>query len=445
MDTRPNIILISADSLRADHLGCYGFPQATSPNIDGMAADGFLCENLFCPVIPTQPSHTTMFTGQHPLTHGVVAHGGKAKLARKAPFLPEILLQNGYATCAVDTLFRERQWFARGFEWIIDPCLHHIFYASVNQEELTERATQWIKTVPETQGKPFFCFIHYWDVHYPYTPPEKYRNLFYDGPNPVDPKDHSLDEWWTHPIGAMAKDTWLRTGKGTITKPDYVTNLYDGALRYMDEGITALQDALTQIDQLDNTIIVLMADHGESMTEHRIFYDHYGLYDNVIRIPFVLSWPGGGLAKGSRLPMIRQMHDVAPTLLEAAEIPAPMEMDGQSFLNQMLGQEEFGGYDKLLTLESTWQAKYAIRTNEYKFILAREQDLLGNPPREMYNLKTDPLELDNLVEKEPALAADFEKQLEGWISEMLETAGRTSDPVKDEGASMINIWKGHRS
>ena len=445
MDTRPNIILISADSLRADHLGCYGFPHPTTPYIDAMAKDGFLCENFFCPVIPTQPSHTTMFTGQHPLTHGVVAHGGKAKLGRSAPFLAEILLQNGYATCAVDTLFRERQWFSRGYEWIIDPCLHHVFYASVNQEELTGRATQWIKSVPPAEGKPFYLFLHYWDVHYPYTPPEKYRNLFYDGPHPVDPEDHRLDEWWSHPIGAMAKDTWLRTAKGHITRPEYVTNLYDGALRYMDEGIGALQDALRQIDQLDNTMIVLLADHGESMTEHRVFYDHYGLYDNVIRVPFVVSWPGGGLKQGGRLPFIRQMHDVAPTLLEAAEIPAPSQMDGQSFLSQMQGFEEFSGYGKFLTMESTWQAKYAIRTNEYKFILAREQDLLGNPPRELYNLKADPQELDNLAGKEPALAGQMEKELEESVASLLKAAGRTGDPVKEEGASMINIWKGHRA
>lgn len=445
MENRPNIILISADSLRADHLGCYGFPKPTSPNIDAMAANGFLCENFFAPVIPTQPSHTTMFTGQHPLTHGVVAHGGKARLPRSSPFLPELLLQSGYTTCAVDTLFRERIWFGRGYEYIIDPSINHVFYASVTQEELTDRAVQWIRNVPHAQNNPFYCFIHYWDVHYPYTPPEKFRSLFYDGGNPVDPKNHALDEWWTHPIGAMAKDTWLRTPKGLVTDPDFVTNLYDGEIRYLDEGIAALQSALDQMGQLENTLIVLLADHGESMTEHRVFYDHYGLYDNVIRIPFVASWPGGNLKKGARLPRIRQMFDVAPTLLEAAEIPTPFQMDGQSFLPQMQGQEEFSGYDKFITLESTWQAKYALRTNEYKFIVAREQDLLGNPPRELYNLKADPNELDNLVDKEPALAAGMERELESWIGERLKAAGRTSDPVKDEGASMVNTWKGHRA
>ena len=134
MQEKPNIILISADSLRANHLGCYQYPLPTSPNIDRLACQGVLCENMFAPGIPTQPSHTTIFTGQHPVTHGVVAHGGKAKLGRGTPYLPEILLEEGYTTCAVDTLFRERIWFGRGYEYIIDPSLHHVFYASVTQD-----------------------------------------------------------------------------------------------------------------------------------------------------------------------------------------------------------------------------------------------------------------------------------------------------------------------
>ena len=106
MQQKPNIILITADSLRANHLGCYQYPLPTSPHIDKLACEGVLCENMFAPGIPTQPSHTTIFTGQHPVTHGVVAHGGKARLTRGSPWLPEILYEEGYTTCAVDTLFR---------------------------------------------------------------------------------------------------------------------------------------------------------------------------------------------------------------------------------------------------------------------------------------------------------------------------------------------------
>jgi arylsulfatase A-like enzyme len=441
MQAKPNIILITADSLRANHLGCYGYPLPTSPHIDRLACQGVLFEKMFAPGIPTQPSHTTIFTGLHPVTHGVVAHGGRAKLARGTPFLAEMLLDEGYATCAVDTLFRERIWFGRGYEYLIDPSLHHLFYASVTQEELNDRAFQWIKTVPKG---PFFMFIHYWDVHYPYVPPERMRGLFYNGGNPTDRDNHALDEWWDHPVGAMARDTWLRTPSGLITDPNYVTALYDRELHYLDEGIQALEDTLEKQGMAEDTMIVLLADHGESMTDHRIFYDHYGLYDCTVRVPLIVRWPGGKLRTGTRIAPFRQLSDVMPTLLEAAGVAAPEELDGSSFLKQLTGEEEPSGYDRVIGLESTWQAKYYLRNNRYKFILARQPDLLGNPDRELYDLETDPGETHNIAADEPKLAAEMETEIETWLAEKLEATGQTEDPVRKEGAVAVAIWEQHR-
>jgi arylsulfatase A-like enzyme len=190
---------------------------------------------------------------------------------------------------------------------------------------------------------------------------------------------------------------------------------------------------------------MLLADHGESMTEHRIFYDHYGLYDCTIRVPLIVRWPGGKLRAGSRLPHFLQLMDVAPTLLEAAGVPIPREMDGRSFLKQMTGAAEPAGYDRVISLESTWQAKYSLRTNRYKFILSREPDLLGNPPRELYDLESDPLEERNLAEEDAPLAASMESELEGWIADRLQALGKSKDPVKEEGACMVATWMGHRS
>ncbi len=440
MSNRPNIILISADSLRANHLGCYGYPLPTSPEIDKLAAEGVLAEQMFCPVIPTQPSHTTLFTGQSPLRHGVVGHGGKAKLSRNSPFLPEIMRDEGYLTCAVDTLFRERMWFARGYEYIIDPSINHVFYANVTQEELNDRAIRWIRNFAESD--PFFVFIHYWDAHYPYVPPKKLREMFYPGGTPIDPNNHALDEWWSHPIGTMARDTWLRTGKGVINDPNYVTGLYDGEVKYLDNGIGHLVQSLEEMGKLEDTMIVFMADHGESMTDHRIFYDHYGLYDCTIRVPFIVKWPAGNLKAGLRLAPVRQSYDVTPSILDACGIDLPPELDGESFYRQWTGEEEPAGYDRFVTLESTWQAKYALRTAGHKFILSREPDLLGNPMRELYDLAADPDENHNIAETEPKLAGEMERELEGMIAAKLKSVGKTEDPVVKEGPSMISTWKG---
>jgi arylsulfatase len=441
MQAKPNIILISADSLRANHLGCYGYALPTSPNIDAFACQGALFEKVFAPGIPTQPSHTTIFTGQHPVRHGVVAHGGKAKLGRGTPFLPEILLAEGYTTCAVDTLFRERIWFGRGYEYIIDPSLHHLFYASVTQEELNDRAIHWMKTV---QKSPFFMFIHYWDAHYPYVPPDRMRGLFYKGGTPTDPNNHQLDEWWDHPVGAMARDTWLRTPNGLITDPNYVTALYDREIRYLDEGIAALSHALDKLGLAENTMVVLLADHGESMTDHHIFYDHYGLHDCVVQVPTIIRWPAGNLKPGTRFAPFRQLFDIAPTLLEAAGSELPEDLDGKSFLPQLTGQEEPSGYGQVIGCESTWQSKYYLRTDRYKFILARYPDLLGNPDRELFDLQADPCEDHNIAADQPQLAAEMEKELEAWIAAEMEAAGRTEDPVRKEGPVAVEIWERHR-
>ena len=437
MTREPNIVLISADSLRADRLGCYGYRHATSPFLDGMARRGARCERMFAPAIPTQPSHTTIYTGQQPIRHGVVAHGGRAKLAKTAPFLPELLLEAGYATCAVDTLIRERTWFARGYEYLIDPSIKHAFYASVTCEELNDRAIKWIRTAA---SQPFFLFIHYWDVHYPYVPPPRYRDLFYEGAHPTDPSNHALDEWWTHPIGAMARDTWLRTPAGRVTDPDYVRALYDREIKYLDDGIATLMGAIEEMGLAEDTLFVLLADHGESMTEHRIFFDHYGLYDQTIRVPFIAHWPGR-VPAGICLPEMLQLCDVAPTLLDAADIPAPEGMDGRSFFPRLMGEDGPSGYDRVISLESTWQSKWSLRTGTHKLIVSREPDLLGNPMRELYDLRTDPEERDNVADSRRHEADQLTDELEAWIAARIRTLSLPGDPVRTEGASMLSTWK----
>jgi hypothetical protein len=207
---KPNILLISVDALRADHLGCYGYQRPTSPATDALAGEGVLCERLLCPAIPTAPSYTTLYTGQHPITHGIVAHPCENQLDQDAPFLPWHFLRTGYTTCAVDSLMRNRLWFGRGYEFYIDPSLRHtLLYLALTCEDVNARAIPWLRAYAD---EPFFLFIHYWDPHWPYNPPPQYWNLFYQG-NPRDPNNHSLDDWWRHPTGMIARDTWLRTAE----------------------------------------------------------------------------------------------------------------------------------------------------------------------------------------------------------------------------------------
>jgi arylsulfatase A-like enzyme len=433
MSTKPNVIVLAIDTLRADHLGCYGYPLPTSPNIDAMARQGVLAENLYCAALPTYPSFTTFYTGQHPITHGIVQHGGKAQLSKEAPFVTQSFLEAGYATCAVDNLNRARQWFARGYEYYIDPSLRRTLLLGVTCEELNRRAIPWIR---EHADEPFFLFIHYWDPHWPYTPPARLRHLFYDGTSPTDPNNHALDEWWKSPLGAMAKDTWLRTADGVVTDPACVSAMYDQQIRHVDEGIGQVLGALDDLGLSDRTLTILFGDHGESLTEHNIFFDHHGLYDCTLHVPLILRWPGH-LDAGKRVSPMFQHYDIAPTLLESAGLQRPRGMDGSSFWPIVTGEQVTGGRDRLFSAECTRMAKWSLRTADYKFILAREPDLAyGTPSRELFDLRADPDEKRNLVSVLPDLAASMETELEQWIAQRLRELGKKEDPVRELGLSL---------
>jgi len=188
--------------------------------------------------------------------------------------------------------------------------------------------------------------------------------------------------------------------------------------------------------------VLIMGDHGESLTEHGIYFEHHGLYDCTLRIPFIMRWPGR-LRQGVRLPQMFQTHDIAPTLLEAAGLRVPSAMDGRSFWKQLTGEEQPSGRDKVYGLECTLQAKWCIRTSDYKFILCREQDFYGNPMRELYDLRTDPGENRNIVQEQPQIAAAMEKELEGWIAQRLKELGRTTDPLVEQGISFREALQAH--
>ena len=434
MDRKPNIVFIGVDTLRADHLSCYGYRHPTSPSIDALAAEGALGERLFCPAIPTHPSFTTLYTGQHPITHGIVSHGGKAQLSRETPVLPEVLMQAGYTTCAVDNLWRARSWFGRGYEFYIDPSVRRGLLIDVSCEEINSRAIPWLRSHTD---EPFFLFLHYWDPHYPLHPPAAYRDLFYRG-NPFDPGNHSLEEWWQHPLGAMAKDTWLRRPQGLVTDADYVVAMYDQEIRYLDDSLAALLGTLDELKLAEDTLVMLVADHGTSLTEQGIFFEHHGLYDCTIHVPLIWRWPGR-LPRGTRVPSLLHMNDVAPTLLEAVGLGIPEEMEGVSAWRLLTGEQPEGGHSQVVSLECTWQAKWSLRNDRYKFIVSRDAGLRGGPPRELYDLRADPGEVRNVAEARPDIAGAMEEELEGWIVRRLQNLGRRADPLREQGISLRHL------
>ncbi|MCW3978227.1 MAG: sulfatase-like hydrolase/transferase, partial [Candidatus Bathyarchaeota archaeon] len=173
------VILLVIDTLRADHLGCYGYYRETSPYMDEVAKRSVLFENAYPSDVPTQPSFTSMFTGLRGIHSGVVSHSKTESLSEDAPYLTEILARNGVTTAAVSTLDMMRRWFARGFHYYFNPVAgNRRRLQQVDAEEINAVALPWIR---EHEDEGFFLFLHYWDPHGLYKPPEEYRRLFYDG------------------------------------------------------------------------------------------------------------------------------------------------------------------------------------------------------------------------------------------------------------------------
>jgi arylsulfatase A-like enzyme len=426
-----NVVLIALDTQRADHLGCYGYERPTSPAIDGFAATGTVFERCYAPNIPTHPSFTTMFSGKEAITHDIVNIGGKVPIREGVRLLPEILADAGYATAAVDSMGRH---FTRGFEQY-----HHYEWDRSDPTVLRMAETVNEKAIPaikELMGgdRPFFCFLHYWDPHTPLLPPPEYQSLYYpNGRDPYDPNNHSMDEAWSWEPFKWYFHDWMPG----VTDADYLINLYDGEVTYLDSQLAHVFEALAPIRE--DTIVIITADHGENLNEQLGYFDHHGLYEQNIRVPLIISWPGH-LPAGRRVPGFVQNVDLAQTILDLLGVPQREDMEGLSLLPALYGLRD-GNYGEIYLSEATWEVKRAIRTDRWKLIRSIEPDPHGRPMVELFDLEADPAEQHNLAGAEPGKVSELQRRLDEWVGKRLAETGRDADPVAVQGACATTIGK----
>lgn len=430
MTRRPNLILFGVDTLRSDHLSAYGYPRLTSPRIDRLARDGAVFLNHFSPSIPTTPGYASMLTGHDCFGTGVVALRHQGDLAEGRVTLPELLRLHGYTSTCVG--FQSNP-AARGFDRYID-------YESWHPDPGTGRAAKaeslnaavWGELDRLIQGgDPFFLFLRHMDPHSPYLPPTPFDRLFYDG-DERDPNNRSLDPVLAFRPFADFFRSWFPSG---VTDSRYIDAQYDGAIAYLDVAIGVLLNALMTRGILDDSVVVLASDHGETLYEHECFYDHHGLYDSNLRVPFIVRYPAA-VPAGFRYTGTTEIQDVMPTVLDLLGIPAPdLGFTGQNLAPAWRGQT-LTHRDELYLTEATWMRKQGWRTPEWKLIRALEPDFHFKPPVELYDLAHDPGETENLAEQRPDMVAQLTDRMEAWVSRRVEETGRPS-PI--EGATR---WHG---
>jgi arylsulfatase A-like enzyme len=413
----PNILLIGVDSLRADHLGCYGYPRATSPHIDRLAAEGTLFEQYWSPHIPTTPGYGSMLTGKDCFSTGLVGLRQR-EFAPNVKTLAELLEVAGYATTCVGFPGNAA---SRGFQSYFD------YKAWGNLDEAPLRKAEGLNEVfqPELDrliddGEPWFALLRHMDPHAPYLPPSPYDRLFYWG-DECDPANNSMA-----PVMSFApfRDffaSWMPPG---ISDAEFVKASYDGAIAYMDACIGRLLYQLEARGVAGETIIALTADHGETLYDHDCFFDHHGLYDCTLHVPLILRYRGR-VPAGRRIKGTGRHADLLPTLLELAGLAEaiPDDLTGSSLLDLVNGLA-FTHDDELYLTEATWMRKHGWRTPDWKLIVALEPDFHFKPEVELYDLRSDPGEDVNVAHLRPDVVADLRNRMDVHIAERTKATGR---------------------
>jgi len=369
----PNVVLITIDTLRADHLGCYGYKQIKTPNIDGLAADSSRFERAYTVVPVTLPSHTVMLTGTYPMLSGI--HDFSAnKLSPQQVTLASVLKRSGYVTGAVvaSAVLDSRFGLNQGFDFYYD----HFDFSRLEEANLDEMerpgnlvADQALDWLGKNSQKKFFLWMHLYDPHHPYRPPEPYSR-------------------------------------------EYASQPYDGEIAFDDEQVGRVLHFLKEKGLYRNTVIVLSGDHGESLGEHGEKTHGFFIYNATMHVPLIIHLPGKRATQTVDDPV--SLVDLMPTILAATELDIPSQVQGRSLLAELRGEKinqgrTLYGETFLPRLHFNWSELRGAQNAKYHFIDA--------PRPELYDLAKDPAELHNLFPEKKAVGEEMRAKLISLIRE----------------------------
>ncbi len=429
--SRPNILLIAVDSLRAGNLSCYGYHRLTSPHIDRFAREGSLFERTYSAHIPTTSAYASMLTGMDVFNTQAVALRHQGPLRPEVTTLAEVLKDAGYDTTCVGFTSNPS---SRGFDHYLD----YRTWGSWEDRPIPKAGNLNRVLIPHLErlldsDRPFFVMLRHMDPHTPYLPPEPFQRMFFHG-DERDPRNVSMKPVMDFKPFSDYFATWMPPG---VTDRDYIDAQYDGAIAYMDASFETIFTFLRKRRVLDDTIVIINSDHGETLYEHECWYDHHGLYDSNLHVPLIIRYPPD-VPAGRRVTGFNQHKDLMPTLLELARIdPGGIGFDGQSLMPMLHGQAASHSSEIYLT-ECTWMRKHGWRTPRWKLIVALEPDFHFKPSVELYDLVEDPAELNNVADAQPEVVAMLRQRMDRWVAAR-ETQTGLANPIFNQGD-----WHGHQ-
>jgi len=433
------ILYVDIDSLRPDHLGCYGYHRATSPNIDRLAKQSAQFDNYYVTDAPCLPSRTALWSGRAGIHTGVINHGGVAA----DPFIEgagrwfqstwgrtnwmTCLREAGLRTVTVSP-FGERHsafWWYAGFSEMYNTGKCGLERA----DEVSPTALDWLKrNAPQDN---WFLHVNLWDPHTPYRSPAEFIKPFADQPLPAWYTEEVRQQHWRGGGPHSAQEV---TGYGPAGawanqyphQPQAIDSLaaarqmfdgYDAGVRYADEHFGRLLNTLADAGVLDDTVIVVSADHGETLGEFNIYGDHQ-LADHVTsRVPLIIRAPG----QPARVDTGLHYHlDFAAALIEMAGGKVPANWDGRALNHPR---------DYLVVSQGAWSCQRSVRFEDYLCIRSYHDGLHNFPDVMLYDVKHDPHEQHDLAEKRPELVQRAMGLLDEWHGDMMRSASHPQDPM----------------
>ena len=371
---KPNVVLITLDTVRADRMGFLGSKKQLTPHLDALAREGVVFERAYSQAPITPVSHASILTGTYPQYHGIRNFGDR--LPPSVPFLPDILHSQGYRTGAFvsSIILDPKNGFASGFERGFDRYdanFHRQKTGEKREASMQHRGeitlTHTLEWLGQGKGAPFFLWFHLWDAHDPYNPPEPYRTRYAGSP-------------------------------------------YNACIAYVDSTVGKLLDYLRQQGLYDNTLIAVAADHGESLGEHGELTHSIFLYDSTIHVPLLLKLPGNRQA-GQRVTATASLVDLVPTLLEVLGQAPPSGVQGVSLL-PLIGNPQAADRPSMAVGDHSersfgWSALTSLRAAHHLYVRA--------PKPELYDVAADPSETQNGYSANRPLAARLDTQLENFV------------------------------
>ncbi len=370
---QPNILFIIVDTLRSDHLGCYGYQDIKTPNIDNLAKRGTLFENVITSAPLTLPAHVSIFTSTFP-QFNKVRDNGSYQLPEDSVTLADRLKEKQYKTAAfVSTVVLDKEFgLDKGFDLYDDKMVespHKQLIKSMEGERpadlTTAVALEWLN---KNKDEKFFLWVHYYDPHTVYNPPAPYNETYKD-------------------------------------------NLYDGEIAFVDKYIGELLTGLKNLGLEENTVIIFAGDHGEGLGQHMESQHAVFLYDTTLKVPLIFSYPKK-IPKGKTIKEQVRLVDIMPTLLDLIRIKKNKDIQGRSLLRAIRGKgrlKAVPAYSESFyaKFHYNWSELQSWRTEQWKYIKSSEPEL--------FNVKEDPLELKNLIDERQDVANKMDADLEAFF------------------------------